>query len=99
MTDRDATDATGFAQAALAVSEGGDTGKAAADLVAQMTPDEKLWCLDGDLPFWAGLADLGTGGYHQRPFPAARVERLASPGFAFSDGPRGVSSARPRASR
>ncbi len=55
-----------------------------------MTPDEKLWCLDGDLPFWAGLEDLGRGGYHKRPFPAARLERLGLPGLSFSDGPRGV---------
>jgi beta-glucosidase-like glycosyl hydrolase len=36
------------------------------------------------------MTDLGTGGYHRRPFLAARVERLGIPGFAFSDGPRGV---------
>ncbi|MBX3284887.1 MAG: glycoside hydrolase family 3 protein [Actinobacteria bacterium] len=55
-----------------------------------MTEEERRWCLDGDLPFWAGLEDLGQGGYHRRTFPAARVERLGIPGFAFSDGPRGV---------
>ena len=55
-----------------------------------MTPDERRWCLDGDLPFWAGLDDLGKGGYHRRTFPAAEVDRLGIPGFHFSDGPRGV---------
>ncbi len=55
-----------------------------------MTEDEKLWCLDGDAPFWAGLGYMGRGGYHKSPFYAARVERLGLPGFAFSDGPRGV---------
>ncbi len=59
-------------------------------VVASMTPDEKLWCLDGDAPFWAGLTYLGEGGYHKSPFRAARVPRLGLPGFAFSDGPRGV---------
>jgi beta-glucosidase len=58
--------------------------------VSAMTPDEKLWCLDGDAPFWAGLAYLGESGYHKSPFRAARVDRLGLPGFAFSDGPRGV---------
>ena len=58
--------------------------------VAAMTPDEKLWCLDGDAPFWAGLTYLGEQGYHKSPFRAARVDRLGLPGFAFSDGPRGV---------
>jgi beta-glucosidase len=60
-------------------------------VVAAMTDDEKLWCLDGDAPFWAGLSYLaGESGYHKSPFRAARVERLGLPGFAFSDGPRGV---------
>ena len=58
--------------------------------VASMTPDEKLWCLDGDGPFWAGLVYLSEQGYHKSPFRAARVDRLGLPGFAFSDGPRGV---------
>lgn len=59
-------------------------------LVAAMTEDEKLACLDGDAPFWAGLSFLGKGGYHKSPFHAAKVERLGVPGFAFVDGPRGV---------
>ncbi len=59
-------------------------------IVADMTEDEKLWCLDGDAPFWAGLGYMGRGGYHMSPFHAGRVERLGLPGFAFSDGPRGV---------
>jgi beta-glucosidase len=62
----------------------------AAEIVGQMTDDEKLWCLDGDAPCWAGLTYLGGGGYHRSPFYAARVERLGLPGFAFSDGPRGA---------
>jgi beta-glucosidase-like glycosyl hydrolase len=81
---------TEYERAAAAVRDGGDPDKEAAGLVALMTPEEKLWCLDGDRPFWAGLTDLGTGGYHKRTFPAARVPRLGIPGFAFSDGPRGV---------
>jgi beta-glucosidase len=67
-----------------------DATARAAALVAEMTEDEKLWCLDGDAPFWAGLVYLGEGGYHKSPFRAARIERLGWPGFAFSDGPRGV---------
>jgi beta-glucosidase len=59
-------------------------------IVAEMTPDEKLWCLDGDAPCWAGLAYLAEDGYHKSPFRAAAVERLGLSGFAFSDGPRGV---------
>ena len=79
-----------FRRAAASVAAGRDAAEAARDVVAQMTDQERLWCLDGDTPFWAGLAHLATGGYHKRPFPAARVERLGVPGFAFADGPRGV---------
>jgi beta-glucosidase len=67
-----------------------EPGVVAADLVSQMTEDERLWCLDGDCPFWAGVVYLSSGGYHRSPFPAARVDRLGFPGFSFSDGPRGV---------
>lgn len=79
-----------FDEAVAAVAGGSDVAEAAGQVVAAMTTDERLWCLDGDLPFWAGLEDLAGGGYHQAPFPAARVERLGVPGFAFVDGPRGV---------
>ncbi len=72
------------------VRAGGDPAAMAAALVALMTERERIDCLDGELPFWAGLADMGTGGYHRRPFLACRVPRLGIPGFAFSDGPRGV---------
>ncbi len=59
-------------------------------LVGEMTEDERLWCLDGDAPFWAGLAYLGESGYHKSPFRSGRIDRLGLEGFAFSDGPRGV---------
>ena len=83
-------DASIYDEAVASIRQGTPVAVAAASIVAEMTPDEKLWCLDGDLPFWAGLGHLANGGYHKRPFPAARVERLGVPGFAFSDGPRGV---------
>jgi beta-glucosidase len=66
------------------------TAAEARAVVGTMTPDEKLRCLDGDAPFWAGLTYLSESGYHKSPFRAARVERLGLPGFSFSDGPRGV---------
>ena len=78
-----------FDDAAVKVTAGGDAGAAAARLVAAMTLDEKLGCLDGDVPFWPGLAELSTGGYHRRTWPAAQVERLGVPGIEFADGPRG----------
>ena len=76
------------ARAAIAAGESART--AASVVVAAMTPDEKLWCLDGDAPTWVGLEFLGKGGYHEAPFYGAVVDRVGMPGIAFSDGPRGV---------
>ena len=55
-----------------------------------MTLDEQLGCLDGDMAFWPGLADMTAGGYYTHPWPAAVVERLGVPGIQFADGPRGA---------
>ena len=55
------TEQTEFEQAAERVAAGADAGAEAAALVALMTDDERRWCLDGDRPFWAGLADHGPG--------------------------------------
>jgi beta-glucosidase len=68
----------------------GEMTQVARAMVARMTDEEKLWCLDGDAPCWAGLTYLTHGGYHKSPFRAAVVERVGFGGFAFSDGPRGV---------
>ena len=80
---------TAFEEAADRVGGGADARAEAAGLVALMTLEEKLGCLDGDVPFWPGLADLLGGGYHAHPWPAAHVERLGIPGLDFADGPRG----------
>ena len=80
---------TAFEEAAGRVGGGADARAEAAGLVALMTLEEKLGCLDGDVPFWPGLADLLGGGYHAHPWPAAHVERLGIPGLDFADGPRG----------
>jgi beta-glucosidase len=78
-----------FGEAARMVADGVDPVEAAANLVARMTLDERLGCLDGDTPFWPGLVDMASGGYHTHPWPAAAVPRLGIPGIAFADGPRG----------
>jgi beta-glucosidase len=79
-----------FTEAAARVQAGGDPHAEADALVAQMTLEEKLGCLDGDAPFWPGLTDMGGGGgYYLHPWPAAVVERLGIPGIEFADGPRG----------
>lgn len=79
-----------YDEARRSLASGTEPELAAAQLVAEMTPEEKLWCLDGDAPTWAGLRFLGEDGYHLAPFRAAQVERLGIPGIAFSDGPRGA---------
>ncbi len=78
-----------FVEAAERVAAGADHHAEARSLVAAMTRDEKLGCLDGDTPFWPGVADMVGSGYREHVWPAARVERLGVPGISFSDGPRG----------
>ena len=80
---------TAFDEAAGRVAGGADPRSEAAELVAAMTLDEKLGCLDGDMAFWPGIADLASGGYHAHAWPAAHVDRLGIPGIDFIDGPRG----------
>ena len=83
-----------FEEAAAGAADGADHHVQAQALVAQMTLDEKLGMLDGDLPFWPGFARLTDGSYYKRTWPAAAVDRLGIPGIEFSDGPRGCVSAR-----
>ena len=76
------------------------TGRRARDIVAGLTGDEKLWCLDGDAPpFWAGLAYLAESGYHRaRSWPPG----WSGSGCRASRSPtvhEGWSSTRPRVSR
>ena len=78
-----------FSEAAERVYLGADPREEATRLVALMTQEEKLGCLDGDLPFWPGLIEMMGGGYNTRAWPAAHVERLGIPGLDFIDGPRG----------
>jgi len=60
------------------------------ELLAQLTLDEKLEMMDGDLSFWAGLAEMLGGGYADHPWNAGVISRLGIPGIRFVDGPRGV---------
>ena len=85
-----ATADTAYMNALARVRDGADHHVEARGLIAQMTVEERLHCLDGGAPVAGGLADMSRGGYHRRPFRACRVERLGIPGFHFSDGPRGV---------
>ena len=81
---------TTFPQARTAVAAGMSAAEAAKALVASLSPHERLWCLDGDAPTWAGLKFLGEGGYHRSVFIGGEVERVGLGGIRFSDGPRGA---------
>ena len=60
-------------------------------LLAQLSLAEKLRLLDGDTPFWSGMADIALrDASHRHPWPAGRLPRLGLAGLQFVDGPRGV---------
>lgn len=60
-------------------------------LLAQLSEAEKLALLDGDTPFWSGMADIALGdASHSHPWPAGQLPRLGLAGLQFVDGPRGV---------
>lgn len=63
--------------------------RAAADLLAQMTLEEKIQQMSGDTPLVSGLVEM-LRAYNTRPLPAGENPRLGIPGIRFSDGPRGV---------
>jgi len=73
-----------------AVANGASVDDAARELVSTLTREERLWCLDGDSPTWAGLKFLNKGGYHKAPFVGGEIGRVGLGGIRFSDGPRGA---------
>jgi beta-glucosidase len=87
-----------YAKARELVAADADADEVAAQFVAGLTLEEKLWCLDGDEEFWPGLMRLAGGaqarvageGYARSPWQGAALPRTGFPGIAFSDGPRGV---------
>jgi beta-glucosidase len=84
------TPPTAFSSSVDRIRGGEPIELVADELLGRLTPDEKLNLLDGDVPFWAGLADMHTRGYNLTPIQMGRIERLGIPGLKFSDGPRGV---------
>jgi len=69
---------------------GGDPDKAAEALLAELSPEERLRMLSGQLPALDNIRDAVTGRYNAVPYPAASIPRLGFPGVRFADGPRGV---------
>jgi len=81
-------DVSAYRRAVDAVRSGADRFAEAMALVRRLTPDEHLALLDGDTPFWPGLAEMGQV-YNSRPYVHGEVARLGIPGTRFVDGPRG----------
>lgn len=82
---------TAFANAIESVRRGEQTvEQATLSLLKQLTDSELLWLLDGDLPTFGGILEMGRKGYNSTPIEAGRLDRLGIPGIRFTDGPRGV---------
>jgi len=62
----------------------------ARELLGQLTLDEKIKMMCGDLPFWQGMYQMMGVGYATQPWIAGATPRLGIPGVRFADGPRGV---------
>lgn len=78
-----------FDAAVAAVRAGADPVGEAGKLHEELTEAERLGLLDGDTPFWEGLAEMRQARYCSRPYVHGAVARLGIPGIRFVDGPRG----------
>ncbi len=78
-----------FAQAVDRVRAGADAAADARGILDELTPDERLWLLDGDGEFWSSMGEMSQA-YNTRPIVMGEVARVGLPGLRFSDGPRGV---------
>lgn len=79
-----------FNDAVSSVKGGGCVEKAVENLLAELTLEERLSLLDGDVPFWTGLRTLLRDRYNRHPFIHGSIPRLQIPGIRFTDGPRGI---------
>lgn len=60
-------------------------------MLAELSTSEKLSLLEGDTPFWSGMAAIALrDASHRHPWPAGQLPRLGLGGLHFVDGPRGV---------
>lgn len=68
-----------------------DVEQRARSLLSQMTLNERLAMMDGDLLLYPGMLALTRDDYyHHKPFPAGQNLRLGIEGVRFIDGPRGI---------
>lgn len=83
---------TAFDQAVETIRRGSDSATLAAQLYGELTDDERLNLLDGDIYYWQGRLDIVRHGYNIAPYVMGAVNRLGIPGIRFVDGPRGCVS-------
>lgn len=83
---------TMFDQAVEAIRQGSDDEALATQLYDELTDDERLNLLDGDIYYWQGRLDIVRHGYNVTPYVMGAVNRLGIPGIRFVDGPRGCVS-------
>lgn len=79
-----------FDDAVQDIKSGEPKDRAVSKLLFNMTQQEQLSLLDGDVPFWEGLGTILTDRYNRVPFIMGSVPRLNIPGIRFTDGPRGI---------
>nr|AGC95327.1 putative glycosyl hydrolase [Aspergillus terreus] len=79
-----------FHDALAAIKSGKPLAQVTQTLLSQLSKDERLALLDGDVEFWPGLGSILRDRYNRTPYVHGAVPRLHIPGIRFTDGPRGV---------
>ncbi|QXT62908.1 beta-glucosidase family protein [Tessaracoccus palaemonis] len=79
-----------FDELVVSVRAGQSAEDAAELLLGEMSADEQLSILHGDVEFWPGRGRIMEHGYSYVPFVMGSLPRLGIPGISFIDGPRGV---------
>jgi beta-glucosidase len=90
----DANDPAFGALRALAADHSDDLDEVAESLLSQLSLDDRMRMMSGDLDFWPGLLEMVQGGYNLKPYVGGAITDLGLPGIRFSDGPRGVAVGR-----
>ncbi|KAE8365940.1 glycoside hydrolase superfamily [Aspergillus caelatus] len=79
-----------FSDAIADVKAGQSLAATTETLLSQLTKEERLSLLDGDVDFWPGLRSILCDRYNRTPYVHGATPRKQIPGIKFTDGPRGV---------
>ena len=79
-----------FSDAIADVKVGQSLAGTSQTLLSQLTKEERLSLLDGDVEFWPGQRSILCDRYNRTPYVHGAVSRKQIPGIKFTDGPRGV---------